>query len=163
MQWFVACCMHFGKVVFQVWSTHRSHSGGVLLASGFSVKLIPLPFSFRSSWPGQQGDPNLPRARRTLMKTTKADACPADVPLTLNTPTWISKTFSTCLFKARQFGFCSNSRPLAVQLCGSRVYGWHCLLFMFLVPNKRHLLSYILCFLYSSVFNIFSGFCNKHI
>lgn len=29
-------------------------------------------FSFRSSWPGQQGDLNLPRARRTLMKTTKA-------------------------------------------------------------------------------------------
>lgn len=104
---------------------------------------MPLPFSFRSSWPDQRGDPNLPRARRTLMKTTEADACPADVPLTPNTPTWISKTFSTCLFKARQFGFCSNSHPLAVQLCGSRVYGWHCLLFMFLVPNKRHLLSYV--------------------
>lgn len=29
-------------------------------------------FSFRSSWPGQPGDPNLPRARRTLMKMTKA-------------------------------------------------------------------------------------------
>lgn len=137
--------MQFDKVVFQVWSTHRSHSGAVLL--GFSVKLMPLLFSFRSSWPDQRGDPNLPRARRTLMKTTEAHACPADVPLTPNTPTWISKTFSTCLFKARQFGFCSNSRPLAVQLCGSRVYGWHCLLFMFLVPNKRHLLSLYLVFL----------------
>lgn len=80
---------------------------------------MPLTFSSRSSWPDQQGDPNLPRARRTLMKTTEADACPAAVPLTPNTLMWICKTFSTCLFKARQFGFCSNSHQLAVQLFGS--------------------------------------------
>lgn len=29
---------------------------------------------FRSSWPNQQGDPNLPRAKRTSMRTIKSDA-----------------------------------------------------------------------------------------
>lgn len=99
-----------------------------------------LCFSFRSSWPGRQEDPNLPRARRISMTMTKA--CPPAVPWTTNMSTWISETFSTRLFKAWPFGlFCRNSHQLAVQLCGSRTYQWQCLLFMFLVPNKKHLLS----------------------
>lgn len=144
----------FGKVVFQAWSSHQSPCGAALLISRlyFINWGASLSFSFRSSWPDQQGDPNLPRARRTSMKTTKA--CPTAVPWTTNMPMWICKTFSTCLFKAQPFGlFCSNSHVLAVLLSGSRIYGWHCLLFMFLVPNKRHLLSCVCFLVYFSLKN----------
>lgn len=36
-------------------------------------------------------------------------------------------------------------------------YGWHCLLFTFLVPNKRHLLSHVHVFWYRSLFNAVLG------
>lgn len=88
------------------------------------------------------GGPKPPQGRKDFDEDDWAWCSPADAPLTLPC---IHKTFSTCLFKAQQFGlFCRNGHILVNKvICESQMYGWLSLLFMFLVPNKRHLRCHV--------------------
>lgn len=92
------------------------------------------------------GGPKAPQGRKDFDEDDWIWCCPSDVPLTPIAPARIHKTFSTCLFKAQQFGlFCRNGHTLVIQIiCERKMYGWHCLLFMFLVPNKRHLRCHVM-------------------
>lgn len=116
---------------------------------------------FRSSWPNQPEDPNLLRAGKTSMRTIERDAVQLTLLQRRNALPWIHKTFSTCLFKAQQFGlFCRNGHILVNKvICESQMYGWHSLLFMFLVPNKRHLGCHVTLWILFS-FNVVAELCS---
>lgn len=115
----------------------------------FSQEVIGCFFSScRSSWPNQQGDPKLPKARRTLMRMTKSKSVHLMFLLALYAPTWIDAAFSTCLFKAQQFGlFCRSNHTLVIRMtCQRKIYGCHCFLFMFLGHVLFSPVLEVLCF-----------------
>lgn len=105
------------------------------------------------------GGPKPPQGKKDFDEDDWIWCCPPDAPLILKAPTWIYKPFSTCLFKAQQFGlFCRGSHALANQIiCERKMYGWHCLLFMFSVPNKRHLGCHAMFCVSPFVIRLYSG------
>lgn len=88
----------------------------------------------RSSWLNQQGDPNPPRARRTLMRTTETDA-----PITPNAHT---KRFLLVYLKLNSLIYFVEMTSYWLTWKSNVRMALFAFLFLFYVPNKRPLGCY---------------------